>query len=91
MVRKKPPIDRADVDGVDTQTCSTSPHGKQTEAQIRSEGHPPRVRSGSRSHPRANSWSGSGRSPNARLDLDLDLEADTRGADKAVFRAAGSM
>ena len=55
--------------------------------QTRSEGRPPRAQSGS--HSRANSWSG-GRLPSARPDLDPDLEAGTRGADKALFRAAGS-
>ena len=74
--------------GVDTLTHSTTPDGQGTEVQIRSEGRPPRVRSGS--HSRANSWSGSGRPPSAHPDLDLDLEANTRDADKALFRAAGS-
>ena len=86
-VRKKLSITLADVDGVDMPTCST-PDGEETEAQIRSEGRPPQARSGS--HSRANSWSGGGRPPSAHPDLDLDLEADTRGADKALLRTAGS-
>ena len=89
-VRKKPSIDLADVDGVDTPTCSTTPDGEEAEVQIRLEGRPPPARSGSRSHSRANSWSGGGRPSSAHPDLDLDLEADTCGADKALFRAAGS-
>ena len=75
----------ADVDGVEMPT-PTTPDGEQAEVQIRSEGRPPRARSGSRSRPhsrphsRVNSWNGGRRLPIPEPNPNLDLEADTHGA-----------
>ena len=68
-VRRKPCIDLADVAADEMPKCST-PDGEETEVQIMSVGRSPRMRSHSRPHSRANSWS--------RTSPTSDLEADTR-------------